>query len=103
MSLFMNLLFIITFTFAKINGNIFLWCNTHIDVPTLKYFDDDSLIALRDKLNKTQLIVFHGNIKKFNSISSLFHDKYTAYITNGDLNVKDSIGKLITYILLTNR
>lgn len=95
MSLFINLLFIITFTFAKINGNIFLWSNAKIDIPTLKYFDDESFLALRDQLNKTHVVAFRGDIKQISLIYRLFADKYTAYVTNGHIDIKNSIGKLI--------
>lgn len=94
MSVFRNLLFVITFTFAKINGNIFFWSNKPFEVPALKYFDDDQLIQLQQNIHEN-VIAFRGNISQIGLISKLFEKKYTAYVTNGHITINNVVGKMI--------
>lgn len=91
MPVFIQILFIITFSFSIIEGNLFLWSNRPFEISTLKYFDNAEFAALQQTLNNPKIIVFKGSLKQISPLS--FTNKYTAYVPNGHLDFIDKIGK----------
>lgn len=88
-----NVLGFVLILIHLVRGNVFIWGPKQLEIPSLKYINNDEFALILKKLGNPTVLAFKGSFAQIAENSKdLFGDKKTLYIPNADIDIKDVTG-----------
>lgn len=90
-----NIIYFVLILIHLARGNVFIWGPKLLDIPSLKYINNDEFALILKKLGNPTVLAFKGSFAQVAENSKeLFGGKKTLYIPNADIEIKNITGML---------